>query len=669
MTADGPTGQPGQLPPEDQILRGASQPREDVVGVRAGDLSAEFAAGGLRYLRVGDVEVARRIVVAVRDQAWNTVPGALSDVRVHQTGGEFRITFLSRHEAGELCFTWNGIICGTADGSCSFRMDGSAVTSFPYRRIGICVLHPPEEFAGRSFSATGGGAAVSGQLPALVAPPGPGAGIDEPLVAAFARLVLFGRHVSAEFSFTGDLFEIEDQRNWTDASFKSYSRLPVVSAEPEHLAAGTRLQQSVSISATAQGRAERTRPPAVPQIVIGEEIAAPMPNVGLAHADELPPPAPSTANLLAQMALAHLRTDVHLQREGWTDRLGAARRQSQALGCPLEIAVFLEKSAPASLGQLARELARVPVCRVLAYRADAESTPSADIVAVRTTLAALPSGTPFGGGTDFHFAELNRSRPDVAMMDTVAFPITPQVHAADEDSMVETAEGVRAVIRTARSFLAGRPVVVSPISLRTRFNPDEPEAPKGSATTLPGNADPRQMSLFGACWALVTMKALAEEGVHATTWFETTGPRGVIDSDTAEPASSLFPAHPGLVFPVYHLLRDLCEFGGAPLLGCAGDPLRAEAIAVRRGDRMAILVANLRPEPSPIEVALPRQLLQGEVTIRRLNTRTAAAAMLSPESFRGQPQAQAVRGATLRLDLLPYEYSRLDLGPGGEQDG
>jgi len=501
MTTDVPAGQPGQLPSENRILRGSGQPPEHAPQVRAGDLSAEFAAGGLRYLRMGDIEVARRIVVAVRDQAWNTVPGALSDVRIHQTGDEFRITFSSRHEADELCFIWKGTIGGTADGSCSFSMDGSAVTSFPYRRIGICVLHPPEEFAGRRFSATGGGAAISGQLPVLVAPPGPSAGIDEPLIPAFARLALSGRHVSAEFSFTGDHFEIEDQRNWTDASFKSYSRLPVVSTEPEHLAAGGRLQQAVSVSAILRGRAPRTRPPAVPRIVIGDEIAAaPMPEVGLAHAGDLPPPGPRTTELLAGMALAHLRADVHLQREGWADRLGAARRQAQEMGCPLELAVFLDNGAPSGLEQLAPVLGQVPVRRVLVYRVGAESTPGADVAAVRAALVALPSATPFGGGTDLNFAELNRSRPHMAAMDAIAFPINPQVHAADEDSMVETAEGVRAVIRTARSFAAGRPVVVSPISLRPRFNPDEPDALDGPAAPLPGNADPRQMSLFGACW-------------------------------------------------------------------------------------------------------------------------------------------------------------------------
>jgi D-apionolactonase len=669
MTADTPTGQPGQLPSETRILRGADRPPEDARRARAGDLSAEFAAGGLRYLRLGGIEVARRIVVAVRDQAWNTVPGVLSDVRIDQTGDEFRITFSSRHEAGELCFVWQGIISGTADGACSFSMDGGAVTSFLYRRIGICVLHPPEEFAGQGFSATGGGAAVSGRLPALVAPLGPSAGIDEPLIPAFARLALAGQHVFAEFSFTGDHFEIEDQRNWTDASFKSYSRLPVVSAEPEHLAAGTRLQQTVFVSAAVRGRAPRPSRPAVQQIVVGEEMAAPMPEVGLAHAGDLPSPAPRTAELLARMALAHLRADVHPQQEGWAQRLGSARWQAQELGCPLELAVFLDNADTAGLRQLAPALGPVPVSRVLVYRADAESTPGADVAAAREALAALLPATPFGGGTDLNFAELNRSRPDVAAMDAIAFPINPQVHAADEDSMVETAEGVRAVIRTARSFAAGRPVVVSPITLRPRFNPDEPDAQDGQAATLPGNADPRQMSLFGACWALVTMKALAEEGAPATTWFETTGPRGVIDGDTAQSDSTLFPAHPGLVFPVYHVLRDVCELGGAPLLACSGDSLRATAIAVRRGDRLAILVANLRPEPSAIEVRLPRRPGRSGVTIRRLNTMTAAAAMLTPESFRGHAQAQPVRGPTLRLDLLPYEYSRLDLGPDGEQDG
>jgi D-apionolactonase len=668
VEADEPALRPAQFLSEAQLLRGTDRPPDDIAIVRAGELSAEFSAGGLRYLRLGDIEVVRRVVVAVRDQAWNTIPPVLSDIRVRQGGDGFRIAFQARHQAGELDFAWTGLIRGTPDGSCSFSMDGTAGRSFRYRRIGICVLLPPAEFAGRSFVASSGGESRPGLLPDLVAPPGPGPGVDEPLVPAFARLILSGRHLDAELSFTGDLFEIEDQRNWTDASFKSYSRLPAVAPAPERLATGTRLRQTVVVAATARGRARRAltgRPAAghVVRLAVGEPSAGRVPEIGLACATEAPPPAEPAAELLARMTPAHLRVDLHLNRPGWPADLDRARSEARRLGCPLEVAVFLDSDAAQNLGRLAVELAGTRVGRVLVYRAGAESTPAADVIAVRRALTARLAQPPVAGGTDLHFAELNRSRPDVTVMDGVAFPITPQVHAADEDSMAETPDGVRAVLRTARAFCAGRPVLVSPISLRPRFNPDATDEAARPAAALPDSVDPRQMSLFGACWTLATLAALAEEGVSSTTWFEAMGPRGVIDSETVPPFSGFFPSRPGLVFPVYHVLRDACELSGTQLLSCSGgDPLRAAALAVRRAGRTTLLAASLRPEPSTVEFRLPGPDHPDEVMIRRLNTTTAAAAMLTAESFRSEAHPQPVRRGVLRLDLLPYEYCRLDFG-------
>ena len=670
MKSDEPAGRPGQILSEAQLLRGTDRRPDDVVIVRAGDLSAEFAAGGLRYLRLGDVEVVRRVVVAVRDQAWNTVPPALSDIRVRQGSDGFRIAFQARHQAGELDFAWTGLIRGTPDGTCSFSMDGTAHRPFPYRRIGICVLHPPAEFAGRSFVASSDGESLSGLLPDLVAPPGPRPGVDEPLVPAFARLVLSGRHLDAELSFTGDLFEIEDQRNWTDASFKSYSRLPAVAPAPERLVAGTRLRQTVAVSATVRGHARRTVAGQAVRVAVGERRAGRIPEIGLACAAEAPPVAEPAAELLARMALAHLRVDLHPHRDGWSHCLDRARRQAHKLGCPLEVAIFLDSVETANLGRLVEELGETRVRRVLVYRAGAESTPAADVAAVRQALTALPANMPLAGGTDLHFAELNRSRPDVTIVDGVAFPITPQVHAADEDSMAETPDGVRAVVRTAQAFCAGRPILVSPISLRPRFNPDARDEPARPAAALPENVDPRQMSLFGACWTLATLTALAEEGVSSTTWFETIGPRGIIDSEAVPAFSGLFHSRPGLVFPAYHVLRDACELSGAQLLGCSGsDPLRAAVLAVRRTGHTTLLTASLRPESSTLELRLPGFDLPGEVTIRRLNSETAAAAMQSAESFRSSARRQPVRRGVLRLDLLPYEYCRLDFVSGGGKDG
>src|SRR3712207_759652 len=49
----------------------------------------------------------------------------------------------------------------------------------------------------------------------------------------------------------GDTFEMEDQRNWTDASYKTYVR-PLALPWPYTLAAGTELEQAVTV--TVEGR-------------------------------------------------------------------------------------------------------------------------------------------------------------------------------------------------------------------------------------------------------------------------------------------------------------------------------------------------------------------------------------------------------------------------------
>ena len=52
--------------------------------------------------------------------------------------------------------------------------------------------------------------------------------------------------VWAEVRFAGDIFEMEDQRNWTDASYKTFCtplRLPF----PVEIQAGTRVEQSITL--------------------------------------------------------------------------------------------------------------------------------------------------------------------------------------------------------------------------------------------------------------------------------------------------------------------------------------------------------------------------------------------------------------------------------------
>jgi hypothetical protein len=165
------------------------------------------------------------------------------------------------------------------------------------------------------------------------------------------------------------------------------------------------------------------------------------------------------------------------------------------------------------------------------------------------------------------------------------------------------------------------------------------------------------------------MKALAEGGAYSTTWYETVGPRGLatIDPDDARlPAGS----RGGLVFPIYHVIRDLSEHRRASLLACTSDdPLRVEAMAVRSGDRTSVLVANLQPVRRAVELRLELPARSAPVTVRRLNTQTGRRAMLDPQGFRRQLRSHPSDGNVVRIDLLAYEYSRFEFEHQSDRGG
>ena len=81
--------------------------------------------------------------------------------------------------------------------------------------------------------------------------------------------------------------------------------------------------------------------------------------------------------------------------------------------------------------------------------------------------------------------------------------MNPQVHAFDDESLVETLDGQSAVAANARRLAGSRAVAVTPVTLRPRFNPN------GGESQPP---DPRQGSPFAAAWTLGSVRRLAEQG-------------------------------------------------------------------------------------------------------------------------------------------------------------
>jgi hypothetical protein len=215
--------------------------------LRAGPLTLELADGGLRYVRYGEREVLRRLYVAVRDARWVSVPGTIERADVDERDDGFEATLEVRHELGPVSFRWRGILRGDPAGVVSFRMEGEARSTFLRNRIGICVLHPVLECAGRPCRVEhADGGASDGSFPGLISP-------HQPFFDIRALRHEVEPGVRADVRFAGEVFEMEDQRNWSDASFKTYSG-PLALPRPVEVRAGTRIVQEVTLTLTGAGR-------------------------------------------------------------------------------------------------------------------------------------------------------------------------------------------------------------------------------------------------------------------------------------------------------------------------------------------------------------------------------------------------------------------------------
>lgn len=107
-----------------QVLRyGRDEALPERRPLRTGPLTLVYEEADLRYIRLGDREVLRRVYVAVRDQAWGTVLPVVSNTQIEVREDSFRVSFDAEHKQGEVHFAWRGAITGSADGTIEFSKD------------------------------------------------------------------------------------------------------------------------------------------------------------------------------------------------------------------------------------------------------------------------------------------------------------------------------------------------------------------------------------------------------------------------------------------------------------------------------------------------------------------------------------------------------------------
>src|SRR6185503_8074818 len=269
----------------------------------------------------------------------------------------------------------------------------------------------------------------------------------------------------------GDIFEMEDQRNWSDASFKTYCT-PQARPKPHPVKKGDRVRQSVTLTLTGKVRpilpVNLGRPP---QLSISTTPVVPLPPLGLCVASHRRPLTAPEVERLKALRLDHLRVDLQLDDPAYPALLGQAVAEARAIDAGLHLALVLGANPEQQISSLLPHLEQLnpPVLLWIILHDSENPVSERTVQRIRPVLQNFAPNVLFAAGTRDFFTEINRNRPSPGSASSICYSNNPQVHAFDNTTLIENLAGQVYNVETARTFTA-RPVVVSPITLRIRNN-------------------------------------------------------------------------------------------------------------------------------------------------------------------------------------------------------
>ena len=343
------------------------RPAERPIEVAAGPVRLTIENGAVRWVGLHGVEIVHGIYGAVRDAGWGTIEPRFEsyEAAIEDEAFELRFRAACVREADGIDFAWTGTISGSRDGTIRFEFDGIARRPFMATRIGLCVLHPLRQ-AGRPVEVTTLFGRLRGNFPELITGYMPFSNVREIRQDP-------GRRHETLIEFAGDVFQMEDQRAFTDASFKTFSR-PLELPQPYQVDAGTAVRQTVTIAVPRWRTPSRRKIAAASQdrpavLRLGARLDRPFPAVGsgLEPADVAPSSGVTAA--IRHLGLAHLRATIVV---GDTDASAEVRRAVTAAreaDCALEVVLLMAPTDP-GVERLLAEIAasKVPVARIIGHR-------------------------------------------------------------------------------------------------------------------------------------------------------------------------------------------------------------------------------------------------------------------------------------------------------------
>ena len=627
-----------------RVLYGTDEEVPDSCPLHAGPLALTLRGAKLWNICSADAEIWHGVAFLFRDADWGTPEPIVEHIESRLTDMAFDVRIAGRFAVDPpIDFTLH--LAGDPTGRITVTGEACPRADVLASRIGLCVMHPMSACGAEVEVEHIDGRRSRSTFPTLI-----------PAWPPFMLIRALGHEYApgcwARCTFDGDVFELEDQRNNSDASFKTYSRSNLM-PRPYRLCAGVPIRQSVELrvepglhatagAATPCVHGGNSSPTRMPARRVVREVAHVRVKAGTTDCGVMPSvgieimPSDATASDAVQAALRALRPGhLHLaiDANSWAVDWHGVRHLLTTASAELRLDVTVDCANSDSLHSLHRlgsgsRDAGVAPSRVGVFPSEARCLDAAR--------DAFP-GALIGGGTPDFFVQLNRIER-LGSCDFLSFTTSPVVHGADDESVMLTLQSLPSMIETLRAAHPKARFAVGPSVIGARRSPlGKQPATDGRHRAALARRDPRCGGLFGAAWVLGYVAQFARAGVDALTLMSLTGDCAVVADDV----SGITIRH-----PVYWVLQRLC---GPAMIGelTTSDPERIAGIMLRRTLGSELLLANLTGGTVEVEVDM-EGWGQG-----------SACAIIDADVCRSSASATDVWTAARQ----PWVQPRLQLGP------
>ena len=467
-----------------------------------------------RNIKFKNIEILKLISFLVRDKNWNNYSPKIIKTSTHNTGDNLNFEFDLRYGNDEQLDV--KILLSIGNNSIKLNATGIFLTDFWTNRIGFNLLLPLEGVVGQKVDITKSDRVSElSKFPFNILP-------NQPMVKFNNLSYQMFDSLNLNIKFNGIHFEMEDQRNWGDASYKIYSG-SLLDPFPYKEKNNSQFHREIEISLSEQNEYSiKVEDNNFLLDDLSQEFQ--MPKIGIKvdrdlsfvehvnvdffyHIIDFEKSIYSINNLFNKpvylIALIDHTKDIdEVMKEIKKYIKFNPMPLDKLLICPK---IYLNSFQPAG------EWPKVPSLREY----------------YKTAKSHFPKVKIFSGMVT-NFTELNRKRP-TGEYDGINFSFTPIVHDASDYGVLDTPNSIEYIINTIETFSNDTPIHMGPMTIGMHFNPyGERLANNLDNIRLEmAENDPRHDSLLSLNWSVAVFSQIISKNTKYLTLASITGIHGI----------------------------------------------------------------------------------------------------------------------------------------------